>query len=518
MAGLYDGIDPQTALLLGLGSGLLGTVGQGRRAGFGEALSAGMQQGTAGYRQAIADRQRAEQMRMEQAAREQQMMLARQQMALSQNQDARAQGEYARQQQEHELQRQIQGLGARFMQTPEQQAMAQYGGPTNAAAEAAPNMKPRMDTEGLTNALMGLDWQKGMAFQSALKSANAPIKVGADDRLIDPRTNQVLLDAAGKPTDAARKYDELRAKMPWLSHDQAVQLSYDTITTSTPADGGVAVTSKFAQVGAMRPGGMQSGAQPGMQGGAPPMAQVGSQPSPYQPSPPAPGQIGGNPGSKPVERLNTDVKGFAGELEKANIPQLERALTTVEGMLSKIPKGGDVPGYGRTGMLPNAMLSDEGKQIRMALAPLANLTLKDRSGAAVTNPEMARFLAELGTGAFMTDQDMMRGVANLRSMLDATKSNFMAGAHPEVIGEYNRRYGANTQMPLGAGAAPGAQPAGNQPAAPGQPQSGPAQSSNQLKTLSKADVDATVRGSFARGKSRAEAIKALQDAGYAIPF
>ena len=59
MAGLLDGIDPQTALLLGLGSGLLGTSGQGRRATFGEALANGTQQGTAGYRQAVGDRQRA---------------------------------------------------------------------------------------------------------------------------------------------------------------------------------------------------------------------------------------------------------------------------------------------------------------------------------------------------------------------------------------------------------------------------------------------------------------------------
>ena len=84
MAGLLDGIDPQTALLLGLGSGLLGTSGSGRRASFGEALANGMQQGTQGYRQAIGDRQRAQQIAAEQAAREQQMMLAREQMKIAQ--------------------------------------------------------------------------------------------------------------------------------------------------------------------------------------------------------------------------------------------------------------------------------------------------------------------------------------------------------------------------------------------------------------------------------------------------
>lgn len=73
---LNSGIDPQTALLLGLGSGLLGTVGQGRRATFGEALSAGLMSGTQSMRQAIADRQRAEQLASENESRRQTMQLA----------------------------------------------------------------------------------------------------------------------------------------------------------------------------------------------------------------------------------------------------------------------------------------------------------------------------------------------------------------------------------------------------------------------------------------------------------
>ncbi len=103
MAGLLDGIDPQTALLLGLGSGLLGTSGQGRRASFGEALANGMQQGTQGYRQAISDRQRAEQIAQQQAAQEQQMMLAREQMKLAQAQGVRQGEMHGLQMKEHAL-------------------------------------------------------------------------------------------------------------------------------------------------------------------------------------------------------------------------------------------------------------------------------------------------------------------------------------------------------------------------------------------------------------------------------
>lgn len=147
MAGLYDGIDPQTALLLGLGSGLLGTVGQGRRASFAEALAAGSQQGQQGYRQAISDRQRAQQMAAEQAAREQQMMLAREQMQnvrddrLLRAQEMQRQEEIRKRQQEFMRQ---QASGA-FTVSPDQQAMAQFGGPTNAAAMASPAMAPKQD-------------------------------------------------------------------------------------------------------------------------------------------------------------------------------------------------------------------------------------------------------------------------------------------------------------------------------------------------------------------------------------
>jgi hypothetical protein len=149
MAGLYDGIDPQTALLLGLGSGLLGTVGQGRRASFGEALANGMQAGTAGYRQAVGDRQRAEQMRAEQQMREQQMTLAKEQMQNVRDDRLIRAAEMQRQEEERRRKRAFydrQASGG-FTVSPEQQAMQQFGGPTNAAAMAAPAMSPQVDRD-----------------------------------------------------------------------------------------------------------------------------------------------------------------------------------------------------------------------------------------------------------------------------------------------------------------------------------------------------------------------------------
>lgn len=147
MAGLLDGIDPQTALLLGLGSGLLGTSGNGRRASFGEALANGMQQGTQGYRQAIGDRQRAEQIAQQQAAQEQQMMLAREQMQMTRDDRMQRAKEMQRQEEQRKLAAEFlrQQQSGAFTVSPDQQAMAQLGGPTNAAAMAAPAMAPKQD-------------------------------------------------------------------------------------------------------------------------------------------------------------------------------------------------------------------------------------------------------------------------------------------------------------------------------------------------------------------------------------
>lgn len=204
---LSGGIDPQTALLLGLGSGLLGTVGQGRRATFGEALSAGLQSGTQSMRQAIADRQRAEQLAAEERMRQQQLEMQRQQMDAQRQQmelqrqqagfaqaaENRAQAQFEAAEAQRKRNEELQGLAANFIRTPEQQAMQQFGGPTQAAAQAVSQFKPSIDMPAFQSAVMSRDWQQGLALQDRMRAANAPIKIGKDDRLLDPQTRQQLV-------------------------------------------------------------------------------------------------------------------------------------------------------------------------------------------------------------------------------------------------------------------------------------------------------------------------------------
>jgi len=153
---LSGGIDPQTALLLGLGSGLLGTVGQGRRATFGEALSAGLMSGTQSMRQAIADRQRAEQLASDERMRARQMQLQDEQLANSREDRRIRELERLR---VEDMRRRQEQFGAdreagKFMVSPEAQAVSQFGGPTNTAAAAVPLLRPQVNRDAELTAAM----------------------------------------------------------------------------------------------------------------------------------------------------------------------------------------------------------------------------------------------------------------------------------------------------------------------------------------------------------------------------
>lgn len=140
MAGILDGLDPQTALLLGLSSGLLGTAGQGRRATFGEALGAGLQSGMGGYRAAVQDRRQAEQLARQQAMQDEQLAMTRDDRRVREAERQRA--DLMRQRLEQFMADQASG---KFTLTPDQQVRSM--GPTMAAADAALKLRPRVDKE-----------------------------------------------------------------------------------------------------------------------------------------------------------------------------------------------------------------------------------------------------------------------------------------------------------------------------------------------------------------------------------
>jgi hypothetical protein len=78
---------------------------------------------------------------------------------------------------------------------------------------------------------------------------------------------------------------------------------------------------------------------------------------------------------------------------------------------------------------------------------LANLLLKSRSGAAVTDPEYARFLKEAGTGNFSSETDLMSGLAKMKKNLIDINKNIGLKYGKDVLAEYQNRTGLKLKIP-----------------------------------------------------------------------
>lgn len=506
MAGLLDGIDPQTALLLGLGSGLLGTSGQGRRASFGEALANGMQQGTAGYRQALSDRQRAEQARAEQAMREQAMRL---QMEESQ----RAQGRFGMEQQRFTVdqaeaqrkmqeQQQLRELAMRFAKGAPQMALeqgAQAGsvGPTNDNAERlrANPQAAGYDFSGYADALAGVNPMASLQMKQALrKEEPAPVVVGEGAALVNPKTGQPMFSnpKAQQPTDAGRKLAELRA-LGYPDH-VAQGIAYGMLEVVPDGNGGTAIVHKAQALGAMgggqmpQPGAMPQPAPQAMPQGAP------QQRGPFDAPPPMPGQIGGNPGANNVKaRLGAEEnlrKEFTGLPTVKTYSQAFPAYQNVLSAASRNNPQADISlVYGVAKLYDPDSVVREGEYGTIANSQAIPEKLKG----------YAQFL--MGGGR-LTDETKKQLVAEAESR------------HGVLRQGYEQSAGQFSQLAQKSGIDPATvvtsfgKPAGG----------GSGASGEKLKVMSKADFEATVRGAFAKGKTKADVIKALQDNGYAIPL
>lgn len=138
---------------------------------------------------------------------------------------------------------------------------------------------------------------------------------------------------------------------------------------------------------------------------------------------------------------------YSAALEKAGIPEFHSALGGVEQTLQQY-KAGELPGYGRfLGAVPNAALPTEHQIVRSNMATAANTLLKARSGAAVTDSELRRFLTEVGQGVGMDEATLRNGWANVRKFFDKKRYSIAAGFAPEVHESFLERGGEDHRNP-----------------------------------------------------------------------
>jgi len=126
-----------------------------------------------------------------------------------------------------------------------------------------------------------------------------------------------------------------------------------------------------------------------------------------------------------------------------------QAFTEVIGVLEELgnllpPEGEDIAGYGLTGPLPDRLLSSEGRAIRSAFSRLFNTTLKERSGVAVTEPELERLKNEFNTGKFKTDEDLRNALGRYQRILGRLINATLAKYPQEVVEQYQSQGGIIT--------------------------------------------------------------------------
>lgn len=145
----------------------------------------------------------------------------------------------------------------------------------------------------------------------------------------------------------------------------------------------------------------------------------------------------------------TGVRQLGQALEKANLPEADAVLSAVEQAIEKSPNLTEFLAGPKSaipdaalGAVPGLKNAPEIREGRQAFQKLFNITLKNRSGAAVTNPEFERLKAEFANGVWKTPEQLQAGVNQARGIIQRHYASVSAGYGPDVVNAYNDNLGA----------------------------------------------------------------------------
>lgn len=143
--------------------------------------------------------------------------------------------------------------------------------------------------------------------------------------------------------------------------------------------------------------------------------------------------------------------------ERANLPQTDSVIREAENAV----KNNDVLEYlsGPKSSVPDWYAPDEVNKARQSIIKLFNITLKDRSGAAVTIQELERLKDEFGKGVFKKPEQLRTAVIKAREIVNDHYRGIAAGYGPEALKSYNENLKESGGIPVLEGAKPSNVPA-----------------------------------------------------------
>ncbi len=148
---------------------------------------------------------------------------------------------------------------------------------------------------------------------------------------------------------------------------------------------------------------------------------------------------------KQIVTLSKDIEGAQGSL--GAIDKIEETLgfkledaDTSDG-LKVGGKSKDLPGTSIPGLGRYSFYNKDARQLKDRAASVFNAVLKDRSGAAVTTPELERLKTEFSEGKFNTEPELIKALQLYKRETQRALMNRQAGYVPEAVDEYEKRGG-----------------------------------------------------------------------------
>lgn len=136
------------------------------------------------------------------------------------------------------------------------------------------------------------------------------------------------------------------------------------------------------------------------------------------------------------QQVQKQVAQLGAALEKANLPEADAVIAKVEEVLSKAPQVAEYLS-GPKSVIPDMALPADITEGKQAFQKLFNITLKNRSGAAVTNQELERLKQEFGAGVFKTPQQLRNAVEQARNIINKHYASIASGFGKDALDAYN---------------------------------------------------------------------------------
>ncbi len=122
-----------------------------------------------------------------------------------------------------------------------------------------------------------------------------------------------------------------------------------------------------------------------------------------------------------------------------SLPEMRNSLAVLKQYVDDPTK--DIPGYGKTGLLPDWATSDAGLQVRQAFKDLANMKIQMITGQAGSDVQAKRIMDSWGIGSIKNDKTLREGMKKAIQDTHSTAKQIYGGYLPEVKQAFSAQVG-----------------------------------------------------------------------------